>query len=90
MSIGEIEIARDEEIHSRAIKVIVPWTTLQKIIKDKICKEHCLENDGDWEVKIIVRQITEGSPSYSVDRWDAVVDMSKSLAKDLPRVPRSS
>lgn len=72
----------DVSIRRREVRVSLDWLDLRSLIGHAAIKAAGLDdidNAGDVDVQIRVEQETEGSPSYNVKRWRAMVDLTVPL-----------
>lgn len=68
-------ILSDETIKRRTIRVKLDWNDLQKILRDTACRDAGVpEHTVDWSIAI--SQVTEGSPSYPVKKWEAIATLT--------------
>lgn len=72
----------DVSIRRREVRVSLDWLDLKSLLSHAAIKAAGLDgidNAGDIDVQIRVEQETEGSPSYNVKRWRAMVDLTVPL-----------
>jgi hypothetical protein len=58
-----------------AYKGVLTWPELKKLIEDHAKKSCGLPISQELAVKINIKQLSEGSPAYSISRWEADVEI---------------
>lgn len=74
-----IEVLKDDTIRRRDVRVRINWSELREIIaRCAVAEGANIDPDAEFkgDIKITINQREEGSPSYRVSKWDALVDLS--------------
>lgn len=71
---------QDVTVHERNVRVTVQWLDLKDAIV-RLAAEHLGQLPMDFNTAVVnLKQCKEGSPEYTVDKWEATVQFSKNLA----------
>ena len=58
-----------EDIH----KAYVEWSEVKALLMDRVMREFGIPSDTPCTAEVQIEQLTEGSPSYNVQKWAARV-----------------
>lgn len=81
---------KDRRVSQRVMSVTLDWGDLQTIIVDRakaaFPPSPPIQQPAGFgmpnptpEIRIVIRQLTEGSPSYNISKWEADVTITESL-----------
>lgn len=81
---------KDRRVSQRVMSVTLDWEDLKGVILDKaktaFPPSPPIQQPAGFgmptptpEIKIVIRQLTEGSPSYNISKWEADVTITESL-----------
>ncbi|MFD1103705.1 hypothetical protein [Sphingobium olei] len=73
------KVIKDETIHRRDVRVSLDWLDLKRAIISASLDAAKLTEDEIDAATLVIEQETQGSPSYSVQRWTARVDLTVGL-----------
>jgi hypothetical protein len=74
-----MKILKDDVTHVRSVCARVEWDDLKALIVRAVCDE-LGKNPKDFTRMVEIKQEEQGSPSYRVDRWVAIVNLIENLA----------
>lgn len=74
--------ARDEFTHTRTIRAHIRWSELRKMLREAVLQKMATELRTTDEVKVDIKQLTEGSPAYDVQQWDAHITIVQNFLKE--------
>jgi len=75
-----INTLSDDTVNKRTVRVKVPWADLQRVIRDAATRHAGVEHLEAASVRVEINQLTEGSPSYPVKKWDAIATVEINLS----------
>lgn len=65
------------DVHERRASVVVEWPALEKLLKEHahrlLSAEGSTVPGAEYSFEVKIERQTEGSPSYIVDKWSAMV-----------------
>lgn len=88
MTEGRI-VTRD--VHRRTTTIHLEWLGLEQLLKkfaiDRLEEEGLLAPGAERSIKIEIKQVKSGSPTYTEDKWNARFDIDQDLKNVMPEVP---
>lgn len=70
-----------KDTRERKVTANIPWTELREMLVQRVLAEAKIDMDrNSYLATVKLQQETEGSPSYTVDKWSVTV----TVVHDLP------